>query len=113
MWLKTGSPRPPKPDSPAAAASLTDEGGQPVRLGSSLGGGKEGEVHEVLGSRYVVKLFRPPNRTPDREQKLRHDRVGIAAVGLVVFEDRRDDDKPADEIDQKHPRDGISAKLIQ
>lgn len=54
-----------------ASVDLTDSDSEPVRLGRSLGGGKEGEVFEVLGSRYVAKVFRASNRTPEREHKLR------------------------------------------
>ncbi len=71
MWFKPVDRGSVKTGASPATATLADSNGERVRLGSNLGGGKEGEVYEVLGSRYVAKVFRPPNRTQERERKLR------------------------------------------
>ena len=52
-------------------------------------------------------------RESDREEELRHDRVGVAAIRVVVLEDRRHDLVAAHEIDEEHADHGIAAKLVQ
>lgn len=56
---------------------LHDAQGLPVRLGSRLGGGGEGDVFDVPGTDLVAKIFHPPDRTAERLIKLR---VMIAAA---------------------------------
>ena len=43
----------------------------------------------------------------------RHDRVGIAEIGIMVLEDSRSDRKAAEVIDENHPGYRIAAILIQ
>ena len=56
---------------------------------------------------------RQAKREPHREKELRHDRVGVAAIGVVMLEHRRDDDVAAQEVDEQHSHDGVAAKLVQ
>ena len=62
--------------------------------------------------------LRPPGERQskgkaDREQKLRHDRVGIAAVRIVVLQHRVARLETAHEVDQEHTQDGVPAELVQ
>ncbi len=56
---------------------------------------------------------RQPKSEPHREEELGHDRIGVAAVGVVMLEDRRDDGKAAQEVHEQHSHDGVAAKLVQ
>ena len=49
----------------------------------------------------------------DREEELRHDRIGITAIRVVVFEHRRHHLVSAQEVDKEHAHHGVAAKLIQ
>lgn len=49
---------------------LADSQSHPVRLGSRLGGGGEGEVYEVEGSLDAAKIYAPAERTAERQAKL-------------------------------------------
>ena len=49
----------------------------------------------------------------DREEELRHDRVGVAAIRVVVLEDRRHHLVAAQEVDEEHADDGVAAKLVE
>jgi serine/threonine protein kinase len=49
---------------------LADSQNRPVRLGARLGGGGEGEVHEVIASYDAAKIYAPPERTAERQAKL-------------------------------------------
>lgn len=50
---------------------LQDSRNRPVRLGDRLGGGGEGEVFEVVGTRDVAKVLHAKERIPERLAKLR------------------------------------------
>ena len=56
---------------------------------------------------------RQPVGEADREEELRHDRVGIAAIRIVMLEDRRHRLEAADEVDQQHADDGVAAELVE
>jgi len=43
---------------------------------------------------------------------MRHDRIGIRVVGVVVLEYIMHNLKTANKIDEKHPNNGIAAKLV-
>jgi len=72
------------------------------------------------GERPVVSFGtakeRQPIRKPDRKKELRHDRIGIAEIRVVVAEDGKyglDGRKRPDEIHEEHLEDGIATELIQ
>src|SRR5690606_7976468 len=54
-----------------------------------------------------------PEGEADREEELRHDRVGIAAERIAVLEYDRRGGVRAQEVDQKHAGHGVPAKLIE
>ena len=47
------------------------------------------------------------------EKELRHDGVGIAAVGVVMLENGMNSSEHSKIIDKKHPYDRIPAKLVE
>ena len=47
------------------------------------------------------------------KEELGHDGVGVAAVGVVMLEHRGHDQIFAQEVHEQHPRDGVSAKLVE
>jgi len=44
---------------------------------------------------------------------MRHDRIGIRVVGVVVLEYIMHNLKTANKIDEKHPHNGIAAELVK
>jgi hypothetical protein len=56
---------------------------------------------------------RQPVGEPDGEEELGHDRVGVAAIRVVVLQDRRDGPVAAQEIHQQHPGDRVAPELIE
>ena len=57
-----------------------------------------------------------PEGEPDREEELRHDRVGVTAIGVVVCEEghgRADGQERADEVDEQHAEDGVPPELVE
>ena len=48
-----------------------------------------------------------------REEKLRHDRIGQAAIGVVMFQHRRHRRKVPAVVHEKHRRHRVAAELIQ
>ena len=48
-----------------------------------------------------------PQRKPHRKQKLRHDRVGIADVIVMMLQHARGRVEPADEVHQQHSDHGV------
>ena len=57
-----------------------------------------------------------PEGEPHREEELRHDGVGIAAVRVVVREERQrraDGQEGADEVDEQHAEDGVAPELVE
>ena len=56
---------------------------------------------------------REPVREANREEELRHDRVGIAAIRIVMLPDGPDLVEPADEVHQQHPGHRVAAELVQ
>ncbi len=49
----------------------------------------------------------------DRKKELRHDGVGVTAVGVVMRQHRRRHVERAREIDQEHAGDGVAAELVE
>jgi len=49
----------------------------------------------------------------DSKEEMRHDRVGITVVGVVMFEYIVDGLEATDEIDEKHSNYGVAAELIE
>ena len=49
----------------------------------------------------------------DGEEELRHDGVGIAAVGVVVLQQRVNGGETAQEVHQEHAGDRVTAELIE
>ena len=75
-------------------------------------------AHDVaVGPRQALGLCpaaeREPKREADREEELRHDRVGIAAERVLVGQQDRRGGERADEIHQEHARHGVAAKLVE
>ena len=70
MWLKPSHRGFGARSAGGVSVDLVDSEGERIRLGKSLGEGREGAVHEILGSQYVAKVYRAPNRTPERRHKL-------------------------------------------
>ncbi len=54
-----------------------------------------------------------PQREANRKEKLRHDRVCIATIRVVMLPDSPDRLEPADEVDQQHAGHRIAAELIK
>jgi hypothetical protein len=59
-----------------------------------------------------VPKQRQPEGEADREEELRHDRVGVAVVGVVVLEDGMNRGVATDEVHQEHPGHGVAAELV-
>ena len=56
---------------------------------------------------------RQPKREADREEELRHDRVGIAAIRVVVLPDGPDRVEAAEEVHQQHAGHRVAAELVE
>ena len=59
--------------SPLALLRCFTGSGKSLLLTAKLGSGGEGDIYEVLGQpSWAAKVYLPKNRTPEREEKLRH-----------------------------------------
>src|SRR5262249_53421528 len=56
---------------------------------------------------------RQPVRKANCKEELRHDRIGVAAIGIVVLENIRDRVELANEVDEKHAEDCVAPELIE
>ena len=83
------------------------------RAGAARGPGASGGRRGARAEPLDPAEERQPVGEPDREEELGHDRVGIAAIRVVVLQDRRDGREAAQEVDQEHPGDGVAAELVE